>query len=201
MHICGVFTAPYHPSANGTVERVNQTLANILWKISNSHISKWPLFLPVAVFSYNISVCSTTGHSPSELLCVRKLALPPVLYSLVADQPKVSPSQYLNKLTSSLIKLHTKAFLSSDLKLTTAHARSNATDAPYKQFAINEEVLYLAHHSGHRLTKLDTIWRGPFVVIDKVRVDVYSIKCVATGAVVNCVHAQFLKCYSNKKKL
>ena len=68
MHIRGVFTAPYHPSANGTVECVNQTLANILRKISNSHISKWPLFLPVAVFSYNISVHSTTGHSLFELL-------------------------------------------------------------------------------------------------------------------------------------
>ncbi len=68
-------------------------------------------------------------------------------------------------------------------------------DAPYKQFAINEEVLYLAHHSGHRITKLDTSLRGPFVVIDKVWIDVYSIKCVETGAVANCVYAQFLKCY------
>ena len=129
-----------------------------------------------------------------------KPALPPVLYSLVTDQPKVSPSQYLNKLTSSLIKLHTKAFLSSDLKRTTAHARSNATDAPYKQFAINEEVLYLAHHSGHRLTKLDTIWRGPFVVIDKVGVDVYSIKCAATGAVVIVCTLSFSSAIQSKKK-
>ena len=56
-------------------------------------------------------------------------------------------------------------------------------------FFINEEVLYLAHPSGHRITKLDTIWRGFCLVINKVRIDVYSIKCVATGAVVNCVHA------------
>ena len=40
MHICSVFTAPYHPSANGMVERVNQTLANILYKISSTHASK-----------------------------------------------------------------------------------------------------------------------------------------------------------------
>ena len=40
MHICGVFTAPYHPSAIGTVKRVNQILANIICKISKTHVSK-----------------------------------------------------------------------------------------------------------------------------------------------------------------
>ena len=61
MHICGVFTAFYHPSANGTVECVNQTLSNILCKISNTHVSKWLLFLPVSIFAYNISTHSSTG--------------------------------------------------------------------------------------------------------------------------------------------
>ena len=56
MHICGVFTAPYHPSANGTVERVNQTLANILRKISNfSYFKMAPLPTCCCVFIQYIS--------------------------------------------------------------------------------------------------------------------------------------------------
>ena len=109
MHIHGVFTAPYHPSANGTVKRVNQTLANILCKISNTHVSKWPLFLSVSIFAYNISTHSSTGYSPFEMLYRRKPALPPVLYLLVSDQKAVSARQYLSRLTTALIKLHTNA--------------------------------------------------------------------------------------------
>ena len=91
MHICGVFTAPYHPSANGTVKRVNQTLANILCKVSNTPFLKWPLFLPVSIFTYNISTHLSTGYSLFEMLYGRKPVLPPVLYLFFSNQKAVSP--------------------------------------------------------------------------------------------------------------
>ena len=95
IHICRVFTAPYHPSANGTVMFVNQIPAYILHKILYTYVSKWPLFLPVSIFAYNISTHLSTGYSPFEILYRHVPALPPVLYLLVSNQKAVSPGLYL----------------------------------------------------------------------------------------------------------
>ena len=148
MHICGVFTAPYHPSANGTVERVNQTLANILRKISNTHVSKWPLFLPVSIFAYNISMHLSTGYSLFEMLYGRKPALPPVLYSLVSNQKAVSPGLYLSRLTSALIKLHTNTFVFAESRQINSHTASKSRIKPYYVFSVGDKVLYLSQPSG-----------------------------------------------------
>ena len=144
MHICGVFTAPYHPSANGTVERVNQTLANILCKISNTHVSNWPLFLPVSIFAYNISTHSSTGYSPFEMLYGRKPALPPVLYLLLSDQKAVSPGLYLSRLTSALIKLHTNAYVSAESRQFASHTAFKYHINPFHFFYVDEQAFYLS---------------------------------------------------------
>ena len=122
-----------------------------------------------------------------------KLALPPVLYSLVSNQPKEEPSFYLTKLTSTLIKLHKNAFQSSEYICDTAHSQLKYGDIPYHLFKINDSVLYLIYHSGTWQVKLDALWCGPFTIIDKVGVDTYSIKDQKSGDIVNCVHAKFLK--------
>ena len=121
MHICSVFAAPYHPSANGTIKRVNQTLANILNKISNTHVSKWPLFLSVSIFAYNISTHLSTGYTLFEMLNARKPVLPPVLYLSVKNQKAVSPGLYLLRLITALIKLHTNAYVSAESRQINSH--------------------------------------------------------------------------------
>ena len=151
MHICGVFTAPYHPSANGTVKRVNQTLANILCKISNTHVSKWLLFLPVSIFAYNIFTHLSTGYSLFEMLYRRKPVLPPVLYLLVSNRKAVSPGLYLSRLTSALIKLHTNAYVSAESRQITSYTASNSRIQPYYVFSVNNQVLFLSQPSSTQI--------------------------------------------------
>ena len=91
------------------------------------------------------------------MLYGRKLALPPVLYSLVSNQPKEEPSLYLTKLMSTLIKLHTNTFQSSEYIHNTAHAQLKSRDNPYPLFQINDLVLYLIHHSETGQVKFDTL--------------------------------------------
>ena len=124
-----------------------------------------------------------------------KPVLPPVLYSLVADQDNVNPSVYLSKLTSTLIKLHTSAFINSEFNCKAAHNQLKAKENPYPIFQINDKLLYLSNHTGTCQVKFDTIWHGPFTIIDKVSLDTYSIKDQKSEDIVNHVHVKFLKMY------
>ncbi len=65
FRISKIKTSAYHPQSNGICERFNQTLKHSLAKIlSKDQHTSWDLYLSFAVFSYNISVNSSTGFTP-----------------------------------------------------------------------------------------------------------------------------------------
>lgn len=63
-------TAPYHPSSNGLAERAVQTSKLLMKKMAGDSIETK---MSRALFSYRITPQLTTGKSPAELLCGRKL--------------------------------------------------------------------------------------------------------------------------------
>lgn len=65
--VLGVKGSPstaYHPQTDGQTERVNQELEQYLRIFVNNKQDNWPEWLPLATFSYNDKVNSSTGHSP-----------------------------------------------------------------------------------------------------------------------------------------
>lgn len=69
-------TTPYHPAGNGRVERMNQTLLNMLRTMGAEKQSRWPEYLSELLQAYNNTVHSATGFAPSYLLQGRHLRLP-----------------------------------------------------------------------------------------------------------------------------
>ena len=45
-------SAAYHPQTNGLVERLNQTLVNMLTKLSGEKRDDWDDYIDVALFAY-----------------------------------------------------------------------------------------------------------------------------------------------------
>lgn len=70
-----ILTTPYHPQAN-QVERFHRNLANYMKAFVKSDTTHWDIYLDYATFAYNISVNSTTGYSPFELVYGHAIELP-----------------------------------------------------------------------------------------------------------------------------
>lgn len=200
MGVRGVLTTPYHPEANGMVERVNGTLVGILRKLAAGRPGEWSTFLPSAIFAYNIAHHSATGRSPFMLLYGRQPALPPVLYSCVGENKDSDVTSYLNNLTNTLIKLQSEAYSVSLAQKICLHERENQCHAPLPDFEVGEKVLYYDQHGFGRRNKLEFIWTGPFEVIAKTSYDAYTLKNLADGRVANCVFAKFLRKYLEPQK-
>jgi Integrase core domain len=68
-HLCAatgikkVFTTPWHPQTDGTVERFNRTLCPVLAKVALRE-EDWSQHVPMAAFRYNSPYHSTTGMTP-----------------------------------------------------------------------------------------------------------------------------------------
>ena len=72
-----LFTSPYHPQANGLMERLNQTLKQqILGYIDPMH-STWDRILPFVTHAYNTAVQASTRISSVQSLYGRDSHLPP----------------------------------------------------------------------------------------------------------------------------
>jgi hypothetical protein len=64
LNVRQVFTAPYHPEANGVVERLNRTFTSMMRKFVNDELSNWDIFLPFINRAYNTSIHEVTHASP-----------------------------------------------------------------------------------------------------------------------------------------
>ncbi len=71
-----IHTSVAHPSANGAVERLVQSLKDMLAKHINNQQSHWMQSLPSVRFAYMNRLHTALGVSPNEMLMGCKLRLP-----------------------------------------------------------------------------------------------------------------------------
>jgi len=90
-HLFGVeraVTSPYHPSANGLVERFNQTITAALRAHSYANPARWPSWIDFVLFAYNTRPHSATRISPYAYVFGRD---PPAFVAAITD-PSISRS-------------------------------------------------------------------------------------------------------------
>lgn len=64
-------TSPYHPQANGLIERYNQTMGDIIAKLAEKD-KQWDEWVPHAAFAYATTKHKTTGETPYAMLFGRE---------------------------------------------------------------------------------------------------------------------------------
>ena len=143
-------------------------------------------------FAYSISVHSSTGNSPFELIFEKNPALPPVLYQLLTEASTNNYTDCLSRLTEKIIKLQIEAFEKqysakiSSKKL--SEARKHIT-----QFREGDLVLYHQTFGSFRKHILANLWRGPYKITKKVGPEAYIINNEEIRYVFNQIHAIFFK--------
>ncbi len=79
MKLCGGrhrVTSPYHPQANGLVERANRSIKNAMLKVLRSDVERWPSILPGVLFAQRTAIHASTKFSPFFLLYGRHPRMP-----------------------------------------------------------------------------------------------------------------------------
>jgi len=167
--LCGtraIRTSPYHPQANGTVERFHGTLKAMLKKVIHSQPRAWHRYLPALLFACRELPSESTGFSPFELMFGRKPRGPVALLadSWTDDTSDDSSSKSLYSYIFELKNIISESCEIAKQNSAQAAGRSKMyfdRRAKPRSFSVDDEVLVLLPTSSNKLLMS---WSGPYRV-------------------------------------
>ena len=76
--VCHCITIPYHPQANGMVERMNRATSEMILKMLKAERKQkdWVDYIPTVAFALRTSKHASTNYEPLLLIIDHKLKLP-----------------------------------------------------------------------------------------------------------------------------
>ena len=193
----GIRTSPYHPQANGQVERFHSTLKSMLKKVVKQQPKLWHKYLPALLFACRELPCESTGFSPFELLFGRQVRGPiALLHDLWSENASTDSSskplyQYLFDLKNSISE-------SCELAMQNSSAAAGKGKkyfdrrAKVRHFQLGDEVLLLLPTDTNKLL---SSWAGPYPIVKVFHPD---YKVLVRGKE-KTFHANMLKKYVRRE--
>ena len=187
-----VRTSPYHPEADGLVERLNRTFLNILAKYVGDKPEDWDLWLSTAAFAYRSAKQASTGFSPFQLLYGRD-PVEPVDWQF--RLPKNRRTRDALAYFSDVQRYHRLARERIEENVSFAQNRqaTDKTTVYHHKYAVGDRVWLhnpaIRHGPGY---KLRSSWTGPYVVRKVIGLVNFKIQRVSGGQCV-VVHYNRLK--------
>ena len=172
--------SPMTSSANGLVERFNQTLENMLNHVLNSDkAGDWDILLPFLLFAYRSIPNETTGISPYQLV-YGKVARTPLhtLHDSWVGSPRTEQRALTKPVSIYLEQLRERLKLASDIALdnckTTQKRYTDNCNAgtQSKSFNVGDSVLALIADSS---CKFISRWTGPGTVTMRISENSYNV--------------------------
>lgn len=160
-------TSPYHPQGNGTTERFNRTLMDMLGTLEPHLKPRWPEHVDTMTHAYNCTRHDSTGYTPYYLMFGRHPRLPVDLaFGLSTNEEPCGYSEYVQTLHDSLAHAYARA------DQTSRHAKEQQKKhydrkAKSQAFSPGDRVLVKVCHVEGR-QKLGDRWEPePYLVVKK----------------------------------
>ena len=152
-----VMTAPYHPEANGLVERFHRRLKEALIALGSEAPHEWFWKLPMAMLSIRTTLKPDIGASPADLVYGEGLAVPG---ELLPANP-ATDAQMLQQRRSAL----------SDMRLEVARLQPTETSAhrtPLVHMPVElKNCTHVFIRRGNITTSLASPYLGPYRVVSR----------------------------------
>ena len=163
-----LFTTPYHPSANGRVERLHSTLKSCLRKLCADKPKEWHRYLIPTLFALREMPSDRTGFSAFELLYGRSVRGPLTVLRDLWEDRKASNDER----TSFQYVIELKDKLEDCAKIAAQNAEVSASryksyfdlKSQDRHFEKGDEVLLLLPDSNNKLLMA---WHGPYPVVER----------------------------------
>ena len=174
----------HHPQTNGSTERANRTLLQMIRKFVMKDHDEWALHLPLFEFAYNSAVHSTTGVAPfvAETARMPMMPLAMLLPERDLSEPPRPIRQHVRDLMAKLRETR-QAILARDESVVEARNPIPMGSDELWTLLPGDEVLihapYLPVNTEYR--KHFMSWKGPFVVVKEIVPDTYELTGTAKG--------------------
>ena len=163
-----LFSTPYHPQANGRVERQHQILKSILKKLCSSKQRQWHRYLPAVMFSMREIPSDSTGFSPFEILYGRQVRGPLSILKELWTNGGLSSEE--TDLYSYVLQLRNDLSDISDIVVENMNISSDRYKTYFdlkssnRKLKVGNEVLLLVPD---KQSKLQLSWNGPYKVLER----------------------------------
>ena len=166
LHVQKYRTTPYHPSANGQVERYNRTLMNAVRCYINGRQDRWDECLPQIASALRASVNRSTGFTPNRLMLGREVNTPlNLMYPQGAtNSPGGTCDDYVTKLEADIQQAHTQA--RETLKVSQKRMKKDYDIKARRYIYKQGDAVYILDKASikGRSDKLRSPWKGPGLV-------------------------------------
>lgn len=179
----------YHPSANGIIERANYTIVNILRTMVLGNISIWDTMLPTCTLAYNTAYHRSIRESPFFLLFLRDPRMP---YTMLESPQK--PWYDIDSYKQEISVIAKKVYERCQMYLEEGREEMERNYKPskVKPLKVGDRVFLKHIPTRKEPKKLQSIFDGPYRVVDKISDVVVKIRNLRTSKLVT-VHTDRVK--------